>query len=225
MNSSRRDFVHQVTAGALGVSGAMAWGPSTTADLHAFVEQDATVWDLTWADKIKGKHKAIFDCVEPESGTGIWRAGAWASQVTQVMKASPADLSPVIVLRHSAIPLAMSQAFWDKYKVGETSKITHPMTEKPTDKNPALMDEKDGVPEPFNQMNLPKQMARGVIVLACNLALREMVELVKTTDKVNDDESRKRAIAGLYPGVILQPSGVFGAIRAQQAGCAYVKAS
>lgn len=225
MDSSRRDFVHQVTAGAVGLSGALAWGGGTAADLHAFAEQDTTNWDLTWADQIKGKHKAVFDCVDPESGIGVWRAGAWAGQVAQVMKAAPADLSPIIVIRHSAIPLAMSQGFWDKYKVGAAKKITHPLTDAWTDKNPVLLDEKDGIPAPFNMMSMPKQMARGVIVLACNLAFKEMVELVQTTDKVSDDEARKRAVAGLYPGVILQPSGVFGVVRAQQAGCAYVKAS
>ena len=225
MNSSRRDFVTRVTAGAAGLSGAMAWDGGTPADLRAFAEQAGTSWNLAWVDRIKGKHKACFDCAEPESGIGVWRAGAWAKQVTDVMKVSAAEVSPVIVLRHSAIALAMQQSFWDRYKVGEKTHITHPLTGAATDKNPVLMDEKDGIPEPFNAMSMPKQLARGVIVLACNLALRDMIELVKTADTVNDDEAGKRAVAGLYPGVILQPSGVFGAVRAQQAGCAYVKAS
>ena len=38
-------------------------------------------------------------------------------------------------------------------------------------------------------------------------------------------EARARAIAGIIPGVILQPSGVFAVIRAQEAGCVYIKAS
>jgi len=44
-------------------------------------------------------------------------------------------------------------------------------------------------------------------------------------DKVSEDEARKRGIAMMVPGVILQPSGVFACIRAQEAGCTYVKAS
>ena len=226
MDSSRRNFVQQVTAGAVGLSGAMALGGGTAADLRAFAEQDTTTWNLSWADKLKGKHKAVFDCVDVESGLGVWRAGAWSGQVADVMKAAPADISLVIVLRHSAITLAMSQAFWDKYKVNADKKITNPLTQAPTDKNPALLDEKDGVPAPFDTASLAKQLGRGVTVLACNLALSMMmVPLVKSVDKVSDDEAHKRAVAGLQPGVILQPSGVFGVVRAQQAGCAHVKGS
>lgn len=224
MPSTRRDFVSQVTAGAVGVSGLMAWTGSL-AELEAAAAQGDPTWNVTWPDALTGRHKGVFDCVDTESGLGVWRAGAWASQVTEVLKATPADLSPVIVLRHDAIALAMSQAFWDKYPVNADKKITHPMTEAPTTKNPVLLDEKDGIPAPFNMMSLTKQLSRGVTVLACNLALRSMVELVKTTDKVDDVEARKRAVAGLIPGVILQPSGVFGAVRAQQAGCAYVRVS
>jgi intracellular sulfur oxidation DsrE/DsrF family protein len=72
---------------------------------------------------------------------------------------------------------------------------------------------------------LHKQLQRGVIVLACNLALRDCVELVKSRSGLNDEDARKEAIAALVPGVILQPSGVFAAVRAQEAGCSYVKAS
>ena len=226
MDSSRRDFVHQVTAGAVGVSGALAWGGGSAADLRVFAEQGAATWNVSWADKLKGKHKAVFDCVEPESGLGVWRAGAWSGQVADVLKAAPADISLVIVLRHAAITLAMSQAFWDKYKINADKKITHPLTQAPTDKNPVLLDGKDGIPAPFNTASLPQQLGRGVTVLACNLAISLMIApMVKAVDKVSDDEAHKRAVAGLIPGIILQPSGVFGVVRAQQAGCAVVSAS
>lgn len=182
-------------------------------------------WDLSWADKLKGKHRAVFDCAEPESGYGVWRASAWAGQYMDVMKAAPQDLSTVIVLRHNAIILAMNQAFWDKYHIGTLKKVTHPLTLQPTTKNPVLLDEKDGIPAPFNNAALHKQLARGVIALACNLALQDCIELIKSADKVNEEEARKRAIASLVPGVILQPSGVFAVVRAQEAGASYVKSS
>jgi len=141
------------------------------------------------------------------------------------MKAAPADLSPVIILRHNAIVLAMQQAFWDRYGIGKAKGVVHPLTQEPTDRNPALLDEKDGIPAPFNMAALHKQLGRGVVALACNLALQDCVELVKKTDGVSDDDARKRAVAALVPGVILQPSGVFAAVRAQEAGCSYVKSS
>ena len=182
-------------------------------------------WDLSWADKLKGKYRACFDCADVESGYGVWRASAWANQTMDVMKAAPAEVSPVIVLRHNAIVLAMQQAFWDKYAIGASKKVRHPLTMKPTTKNPALLDEKDGIPAPFNMAALHKQLSRGVVALACNMALQDCADLIKTTDNVSEEEAHKRAIAFLVPGVILMPSGVFAAVRAQQAGCAYVKSS
>ncbi len=35
----------------------------------------------------------------------------------------------------------------------------------------------------------------------------------------------KELTDGLVPGVTLVPSGIFGVIRAEQAGCAYIRAS
>ena len=182
-------------------------------------------WNTTWPNRITGKHKALFDGAEIESGYGVWRASAWANQYQQVLKIPAADLSPVVVIRHNAIILAMQPSFWRKYGIGKSKGVTHPLTNKPIDVNPALLDEKDGLPAPFSESGLRKQLARGVTVLACNLALQDMVDLVKEADKSTDAAARKVAVDALVPGVILQPSGVFAVIRAQEAGCAYIKAS
>jgi len=42
---------------------------------------------------------------------------------------------------------------------------------------------------------------------------------------VSAEEARKQAIGYMVPGVILQPSGVFAAIHAQDVGCKYLRAS
>lgn len=182
-------------------------------------------WDIAWPSKLSGKYKAVFDNTEPESGYGVWRASAWAGQYIAHVKALPGELSPLIVLRHNAIILAMQQSFWDKYDIGARKKITHPLTGEPTKKNPVLLEEKDGIPAPFNNAGLRKQLDRGVVVLACNLALEDCVGLIRNEDKVSAAEARKRALGYLIPGVILQPSGVFAVTLAQEAGASYVKAS
>ena len=224
MTPTRRDFLGRAAAGAA----ALALLP---ADRLAALPADlmpgasSAEFDLTWVDRITGKHRACLDCADPESGYGVWRASAWANQVVTMLGAKPQDVSTVLVLRHDAIVLAMLQPFWDKYGIGESKKVKHPLTEQPTSSNPALLDEKDGIPEPFNRATLPRQIARGTIVLACNMALQGCVRLIKDKEKISDDAARQQAVAYLVPGVILQPSGVFAAVRAQQAGCAYVKAS
>jgi hypothetical protein len=222
--TNRRQFLGEAAANAAALamvpSVAFAAVPSDLAPIDASAN-----WDLAWTKRLNGKYRAVFDNAEPESGYGVWRASAWARQYVDVLKAAPADVSPAIVLRHNAIVLAMQQPFWDKYGIGATKKVMHPLTMEATDKNPALLDEKDGIPEPFNQAGLRKQLDRGVTVLACNLALQDCVDLIAKSEKVSDDEARRRALAYLVPGVILQPSGVFAVTRAQEAGASYVKAS
>jgi hypothetical protein len=77
----------------------------------------------------------------------------------------------------------------------------------------------------FDRMALDKFIARGGVALACDLALQDCIELIKSKDGVSAEVARQRAIAAMVPGVVLQPSGVFAALRAQEAGCSYLRAS
>ena len=44
----------------------------------------------------------------------------------------------VVVLRHSAFPIALGNAMWEKCKIGESLKIIDPETKAPAVKNPFL---------------------------------------------------------------------------------------
>jgi hypothetical protein len=225
MDATRRDFLGKVTAGAA-VYSALPFALAISACTAEGSNQPAGDFDLTWTGKLTGKHKAVFDMAEIESGYGLWRGNAWAGQVQQFLGAAATDVSLATILRHNAIYLAMNQAFWDKYGVGKTMNVTHPITQQPTDKNPVLMGVAEGVPAPFDAAALPKQQERGVVYLACNLAFNlDVVPLVERTDKVTTEQATATAKTYLLPGVLLQPSGVFAATHAQEAGCQYVKAS
>jgi len=225
MDATRRDFLGKITAGAAAYS-AIPFGLALTACAAEGSSQANSEFDLTWPNKLTGKHKAVFDMAEIESGYGLWRGMAWAGQVQQYMSAAPTDVSLAIVLRHNAISLAMDQAYWDKYGIGKTNSVKHPMTQEPTDKNPALLGVAGGVPAPFDAAALPEQQKRGVIFLACNLAFNlDVVPTVEKAEKVSTEEATKIAKSHILPGVLLQPSGVFAATRAQEAGCTYLKAS
>ena len=187
---------------------------------------DQSDWDLSWTSKITGQRKAIYDVPEIESGYKVWRTILARQQYVDVLKIPRDQVSMVLVLRHNAIALAMKQAFWDKYNIGEESKVTDPLTSQPTKHNPVV--ERTGefaLPEPFTNMALEPFMASGGIVLGCALAFQDMIGKVKAGDKVDHAEAEKRAKTFLVPGVILQPSGVFAAQLAQDSGCRYVRAS
>lgn len=228
MHPSRREFVEQFTIGAAALGGIPLAGGVTGLLDAARPAQPATAenWDLSWVNKLTGKHKAVFDVPEVESGYGVWRATIWTNQYRDVLGVPAQSLSPVVVLRHHGIVLAMQQGFWDKYEIGKAKSVTHPATMAPTDRNPALLSSARGeIPAEYDSFALDKYLERGGITLACNLALQDCADLIKSKDGVTPEVARKQAIGWMVPGVILQPSGVFGVLRAQEAGCGYIRAS
>lgn len=222
----RRDFIERLGAGAMLASVPFSADVVRGFDSLTPATGSAEDWDLSWVNRVSGKYRAIFDVPEIDSGYGVWRASLWVQQYSEVLKAAPKDCSPVLVLRHHGIALAMQQSFWDKYGVGKAKNALDPVTQKPTDKNPALLSSSRGeVPDMFDPMALDKYIARGGIALGCNLALMDCIELIKSKENVDDAAARKQALSYLVPGVIIQPSGVFAAIRAQEAGAVYLRAS
>ena len=225
MPSSRRDFLNRAASGTL-LLGAMPLAFDKLAEF-APVEAGpapAEKWDMSWVKKVTGKYKAVMDVPEVDSGYGVWRASVWASHYAEVMGAKPADTSTVLVLRHHGLALGMKQSYWDKY--GVATGAMHPVTEKPTDRNPALLSSKrKEQPADYDALALDQFISRGGIVLGCNLALGFCAKMVADHDKISQEAATKIVTAALVPGVIMQPSGVFAAIRAQEAGCAYIRAS
>ncbi|MBX7119273.1 MAG: hypothetical protein K1X31_09785 [Gemmatimonadaceae bacterium] len=227
MPSTRRHFLDTLALGAT----ALGAGAALPATLRALPAEFAAPpvqgeWDTRWPARLTGRVRTVFDVPEIESGYGVWRASVWATQFQRVLGHTPTDLSTALVIRHNAIVLAMQQAFWDRYGIGKSRNVTHPATGQPTDRNPALMGAGDGIEALQVDFALGPFMRRGGIVLACNLALEDLVALVQQADGVSEAEARTRTRAALVPGVILQPSGVFAVLHAQQeAKALYIRAS
>ncbi len=222
---NRRTFLGQMGAGAM-----FASLPLSLDSLREFApgvpSGDASSYDVSWTKRVTGKYRAVFDVPAIDNGYGVWRASVWEKQYADVLKARPKDMSTVLVLRAAGIVLAMQQSFWDEYAIGKAKDVKHPVTEQLTDRNPVLLSStRKEVPAMFDDLALDQFIAHGGIALACDLAFAEMIELVSKKHGLADDAARKVAVAALVPEVILQPSGVFAALHAQDVGCNYIRAS
>ena len=234
MSSDRREFIQRLALGgiALGSLPTMLEAAPAPFTMHTLSGaalsrglQDQPM-DVSWPKRLTGKHKAVFDSPDIGGGLGVYRAGVVAAQYAQTFKEQPSDFSSVIVLRHNGIHLAMNPTYWSTYKIGKKYNATHPMTDKKTKRNPVLMTvEDDQLPANFGKYALHKQIERGTIVLACNLAFGGMVATVAKEEKLKTPEARAKALTMMVPGVILQPNGIFGVTLAQQNGCAFVQAT
>ncbi len=229
MANPRREFL-----GWLGASTVLA--ATTGTPLHASEPAPAagaapdglipvtSDWDVTWADRIRGKHRAVFDSPEVSEGAAVFRAAMWRDQYKEIYGTGPEEMSPVIVIRHMAIPLAMNDAYWARFGIGKETKLKDPDTKKWYTTNPVRAASPTAPPR-WAAYNLEGLMESGGIVLACNLAFRMVVAKFAEADKLNREQAEAAAREHLIPGIILQPSGIFATLRAQQAGCGYILAS
>jgi len=186
-------------------------------------EQQVEQWDTSWTKRITGKHKAMFDIPEIEGGVGVLRSGIWQRQFTDVLKTQPGDLSSVMVIRHSGIFLAMNQDFWTTYEVGKQRKLKGDDGKTMT-YNPVLPAPGTEAPPTLRGYLLDKQLENGAIALGCGLAYRSVVAMVQKKDKLDAADARQKANSMLVPGVIMQPSGIFANVMAEEAGCVFVYA-
>ena len=182
-------------------------------------------WDVSWADKITGKHRAVFDSVEISAALGLIRPLFWLKDYAEVYNAPASDMNSVIVLRHNAIFLIMDDEYWAHHKIGEATKINDPATKAPITRNPALGANPFGLPAEVADDSLKKALATSTI-LACNVAFSlQVVPKVMADMKLDQAKAREMALKHVVPGIILQPSGVFATLRAQEAGCQYLLAT
>jgi len=181
-------------------------------------------WDLSWVGRLRGKSRAVFDSPEVSEGGALFRASVWRNQHNKVLGTPVAELTPIVVFRHMAIPLVMNDAHWDHLGVGKDLQLKDPATGKWTKKNPLASAAPDAPPE-FKEITIPAFIASGGIVLACHLAFGDIVAQYKEKDKLSEADAEKVAKQHLLPGVILQPSGFFAVLKAQDEGCKYMLGS
>jgi intracellular sulfur oxidation DsrE/DsrF family protein len=231
---ARRDFLTQLAAAGLASAGLTAIG--SAAHAQPATGGSAPKFDDSWTARVRSaRHKAVFDAPEVQDGLGLWQAWLFRRGYREALgPAEAAATVPVVVIRHAATVLAIDDALWAKYKLGESRKLNDPVTKKPAERNPfarplpdapkpegnfAVMLE--GQPEP----NIQTLLKDGAVVLACNLALENMIGAMAKRSEQTVEAVRAETHANLVPGVILQPSGVYAVIRAQEAGCVYLRST
>ena len=184
-------------------------------------------FDDTWTTRVRAAaHKAVFDSPDVADGLALGHAAAFMNGYHEMFGTSDVDTVPVIVLRHQGTVIAMGDALWDKYELGTRTKLVDPTTGDVAKRNPFVTvgkDDKHAVIDP--DCTLPALRGRGAVLLACNRALMHFAEQKAREMKLNVDDVKAEFRAGLVPGVILQPSGIYAVIRAQEAGCGAVRST
>jgi len=219
---SRREFLGRL--GEVGAASALAGGAAAPALAQSPAQVPAGAWDLTWVERVRrAAHRAVFDA--PTRDLVLMLAARYLDNVRTVYGAGvgAGDVCAVLNLRTRAISLALGDAAWQKYPVAEDYKVNDPLTSAPARRNvdwrPAA-----GASGPEADATLERVQQRGAVVLVCDFALGHLATRLAKQAGSSADAVHAELRAGLIPGAVLVPSGIWGAAQAQNAGCAFIPA-
>jgi hypothetical protein len=191
-------------------------------------------WDDSWFGRLTAKHKAVFDSPQIEDGLALANATGYIRGMRDAIAAGDNDVQTVVVIRHAAIPMAFNDAMWAKYEIGKDKKIKESRSDSWATHNPYLnggggggANGRGGAAPAADRPTptLSWLAAHGHILLGCDLATRNYSNVIARNFNVDQRAVYEELKANLVPGLILQPTGVYAALRAQEAGCAYIRST
>ena len=217
-SNSRRSFLEKIALGS--AVGGLA-GILNPAVANPLEENKKKMHEADeWFKKIKGSHRIVYDGSTPHDGFPIiWN---WAFYLTNNQTDSPdSDITAMTVLRHSAVPFALEDRLWSKYKLGAVFEVNDPATGAPSLRNPYYEPKPGDFPMPHIQ-GIKYLQARGAMFCVCDLALQVYSGAIAGQMNLQMEDVYKDMISGVHPGIQVVPSGVWALGRAQEHGCAYV---
>lgn len=218
----RRKFLQTVAAGTAALGIASMITPFQQLQGSPLLNQDDPGPD-EWFNKIKGKHKMVFDATRPHDMMPF----AWPKvfMLTNAATGTPEkETNAVVVLRHDAIPYAMDSSLWAKYHFGELFKADDPKTKKPSERNPFWKPQPGDFKIPglgAVDIGINQLQETGVMFCVCNMAMTVYSAVAAEQMKMDAADVKKEWLAGVLPGIQVVPSGVWALGRAQEKGCAY----
>lgn len=217
--SQRRDFLRKASVLAAGTltGGAL--------EAQARVAHTQGSWDMSWTERVTGRHKMCFDAHEMSEGVCLHQARSFIQGYKDVYGLHDADVSAVLVIRHAAVPMVMNHTLWEDGFLAEGSTLKDPVSGAPTKRNPFINVPTDArYALTWADGALDTLIARGVIVLACDLALRNFAGRIATHRKISRQDATALVNANLIPGIYRMPTGVFATCHAQALGCGVLNA-
>ena len=219
--SPRREFLGNIAAGAAAI-GLLSIPESIKAAPSFFSQQPLDDAD-EWFNKVKGKHRIVFDVTEPH---GVFPF-AWPKVflLTNQKTGTPAnDIGVVVILRHDAIPYAFGNELWTKYDFGTHFKINDPMTTNKSTRNVFWQPKPNdfAIPGIGNvDIGINQLQDDGVMFCVCDMAITVHSAIVAGTLNKKPEDVKKDWMTGLLPGIQVVPSGVWAVGRAQEHDCKY----
>ena len=212
----RREFL-----GKLGLIAAAAALPGGTAGAQSQrTIPAASPWDMSWVEIVTAApYKVVLD-ITTLTDDYLYAAADIMDRYHEVYGTPDTATRAVLVMRRLGTPMALQDALWERYGIGQDRKIDDPATQAPARRNPFLRASPNEKESFVVESRIESLLARGAIVLVCNRAAMHFASSVAEKLKRPLGEIQSEVRNGLIPGSRLMPDGVFALVRAQNAGCA-----
>jgi hypothetical protein len=220
----RRDFLRTVSIGSTiaAATGLEACASSVSALTTSPTPQPAGQWDLSWVDRIKAPYRVVFNITQ-KNDLGLMQSWMWMDGFRQAYGTEDKDLNAVLVFRHEAVAMMLDDAMWARMAITESSSSAGSgnAAPAPPGRNPWLTRSGSSATSGSQDYTISALRARGVIMLACNMALRGQVSRLRQKESLSAEDADKAIRGAIVPGCYIVPNGIFGVSRAEMAGCAY----
>src|SRR5213594_4778036 len=123
--TDRREFVGTVAA----------LGAGAVLGTHRSLEPLQVPAADAWLERLKGRHRQLFDVPEPEGGTALRHVRNYLDAWRDAYGVVERDVSVVVTLYARTTPFGLQDATWGKYQLGAALSITDPTPSAPLVRN------------------------------------------------------------------------------------------
>lgn len=178
---------------------------------------------MSWRQRL-ARYRTAYDSPEVYSGAALEYGDALLSGYKE-LGIPESEVTPVLILRHAAAVMVLNDSMWDRLSLGESYKLKDPTSGESARRNPFInfrQDDKHSIID--EDSGLDTLVARGSVVLTCNVALTGLAHRLRAKETQYTSESALVEVRrNVLPGVYVMPSGIFAVSAAQDAGCHYMR--
>lgn len=222
---SRRSFVGHAAAGLAAMS-----TPAIAANAELLYKPSD--WQISSFDHLLKQHyeaKQLYDITDIDDGNAFDHMVNSLNGLHFGFGIPAAQIKLVAGLRSQATVLNYSDFLWEKYNIGEITKIKDPKTGKPAKRNIYYASAAGSPPQYKSQdpnaegsaeqdASIQALQSRGVQLLACHMAMEFQSRRMAKKLNVNQEELLHDIQTHLLPGVIIVPSMVSAICMLQNKG-------
>lgn len=216
----RRSFLARLAAGAvLPLVPALLRAEGAAPAAHPHPSPDER-----WLRTLNRKHRMAFDVETHKNGNALLQGKNYLNNWRDAFGVPERDINLVMAVRGTGIPIVLTDALWQKYKLGEQYGITDPSTSRPGARN--LFVQANVVPNGIidTDSSVEALQRRGVLFLVCHNTVAAATKKLSAAGFGSPDEVRETILHGIIPGVILVPAMVIAFTEMQERGIGYVYA-